>query len=338
MIAEAVSAGAAKHRTCAEVGITIRTLQRWTEDGQLKADGRPTAVRPVPTNKLSEHEQAQILAVCNQPEFESLPPSQIVPRLADQERYLASESTFYRLLHLHGLQNHRGRAKARSKRRAPSTHSAMAVNELWSWDITYLSSHVRGLFYYLYMVEDLFSRKIVGWEVHDCESGENAAALIERSVLAEKCLLKPLVLHSDNGSPMRSHTLAAKLDSLSITPSFSRPRVSNDNAFSESLFRTMKYCPKWPSQGFKTIDEARAWVLQFVRWYNTEHRHSKIGFVTPVQRHTGGDVAILVKRKEVYEKAKRENPQRWSGETRNWDRITTVFLNPEKEMDQQQAA
>lgn len=338
LIGEALREGAGKQKACDEIGITLRTLQRWTVDGQLKEDGRPTAVRAAPANKLSEHEQAQVLAVCNQPEFASLPPGQIVPRLADEGRYLASESTFYRLLHQNDQLHHRGRAKAPSNSRALSTHHAHTANELWSWDITYMASGVRGLFYYLYMVVDLFSRNVVGWEVHECESGEYAAALIQRSVIAQKCLFKPLVLHSDNGAPMRSHTLAAKLDDLGITPSFSRPRVSNDNAFSESLFRTMKYCPQWPSQGFKTIDSARAWVQQFVKWYNTEHRHSKIGFVTPQQRHSGQDVEILAKRKDVYEKAKQENPQRWSRETRNWERINTVTLNPDDEVDQKQAA
>jgi len=195
---------------------------------------------------------------------------------------------------------------------------------------TYLASIVRGLFYYLYLVEDIYSRKIVGWEVHERESGELAASVIEQSVLAEHCLREPLVLHADNGSPMKSSTLQTKLSDLGITPSHSRPRVSNDNAFPESLFRTLKYCPQWPSHGFATVEEARQWVSRFVAWYNHQHRHSGIRFVTPAQRHRGEDKEILAKRKNVYELAKQQHPERWSGRTRNWNPIGEVTLNPER--------
>ena len=181
------------------------------------------------------------------------------------------------------------------------------------------------------MVEDIYSRKIVGWEVHDSESGKLASELMERTVIAEHCFREPLVLHSDNGSPMKCYTLQSKLADLGITPSHSRPRVSNDNAFSESLFRTLKYCPHWPSQGFATLEAARAWVHKFVSWYNNEHCHSKIKFVTPAQRHQGEDKAILAQRNNVYELAKAKNPERWSGSTRNWQPAGEVTLNPEKE-------
>ena len=130
---------------------------------------------------------------------------------------------------------------------------------------------------------------------------------------------------------MKCYTLQSKLADLGITPSHSRPRVSNDNAFSESLFRTLKYCPHWPSQGFATLEAARAWVHKFVSWYNNEHCHSKIKFVTPAQRHQGEDKAILAQRNNVYELAKAKNPERWSGSTRNWQPAGEVTLNPEKE-------
>lgn len=183
--------------------------------------------------------------------------------------------------------------------------------------ISYLPSKVKGLYHYLYLIMDIYSRKIVAWEVHDSESGDYAKVLIERAVLAERCH-HPLVLHSDNGSPMKSQTFQAKLIELGITPSHSRPRVSNDNPYSESLFRKLKYCPKWPTQGFSDLDEARTW---FVHSYNEEHRHSKIKFVTPAQCHRGKDQAILLKRNTVYQVAKEKNSARWSGATRNWDHI-----------------
>jgi putative transposase len=243
----------------------LRTFQRWTQEaGQISQDQRAQAQRPEPANKLSEQEREQVLAVCNQPDYAGLPPSQIVPRLADQGVYLASESSFYRILKAANQLHHRGRAKAPQKRRPPTTHQAKAANEVWTWDISYLPSGVRGRFFYLYLIMDIFSRKIVAWEVHEQECGEAAAALIQRAVLAEHCLRKPLVLHADNGSPMKSQTLQAKLYDLGITPSHSRPRVSNDNPYSEALFRTLKYCPQWPSQGFASLLAASEWMSRFV--------------------------------------------------------------------------
>lgn len=334
-IDEAVSAGARKAPACKEVGITLRTLQRWTEKGEPGEDRRPTAERAEPPGKLTPEERERILAVCNEPEFASLPPSQIVPKLADRGEYIASESSFYRVLHAAGQLHHRGRAQAPKKTKTPTTHVAEGPNQVWSWDISWMPSRVRGLFWYLYLIEDIYSRKIVGWEVHEREAGEWAATLIQRSVMAEQCFGQPLVLHADNGSPMKSQTMRVKLEELGISPSYSRPRVSNDNAFSESLFRTLKYCPAWPSQGFATLEDARAWVLKFVDWYNNRHCHSALKFVTPAQRHRGDDRVILEQRDRIYEQAKARNPQRWSGKTRNWDAVGPTALNPERE---QQAA
>jgi putative transposase len=250
--------------------------------------------------------------------------------LADKGEYLASESSYYRILKEADQLHERGRAKPRQKRTPPTTHVAEAPNEVWSWDISYMPSWVRGQFFYLYLILDIYSRKIVGWEVHEREGGEEAAELIQRAVLAERCCGKPLVLHSDNGSPMKSQTMQAKLYDLGVVPSRSRPRVSNDNPYSESLFRTLKYCPEWPSEGFATLEAARKWVRQFTQGYNEEHRHSQLRFVTPGQRHRGEDKALLSKRDEVYAKAKERNPSRWSGQTRDWTPIGSVALNPER--------
>lgn len=334
-MAEAVAAGARKHKACAEVGISLRTYQRWTQEDTLRVDRRATAKRPVPANKLSEQEREQILDACNQPEYADLPPSQIVPRLADKAIYLASKSSFYRILKAADQLHHRGRAKAKQKRRPPTTHIAGAANAVWSWDIRYMPSWVRGQFFYLYLIVDIFSCKIVGWEVHEHESGQDAACLIQRAVLTEGCFRKPLVLHADNGSPMKSQTMQVKLYDLGITPSHSRPRVSNDNPYSEALFRTLKYCPTWPTQGFENVQTAREWVSRFARWYNEEHRHSGIRFVTPAQRHRGEDRKILEHRDQVYAQAKAQHPARWSGQTRNWTPLGAVALNPEREDGEQ---
>ena len=329
-INEATGAGACKTRACIEAGLTLRTLQRWTENDDVKTDARTTIVRPEPANKLSAVEQRAVLDVCHHTTYAHLPPSQIVPRLADDGVYLASESTFYRVLKAHDQNHRRGRAQAPRMHKPPTSYTATAANQVWSWDITYLPSPVRGQFYYLYLFEDIYSRKAVGWEVYAQESGERAAELIQRSVLAEQCWQKPLVLHSDNGAPMKSSTLLAKLYELGVTPSRGRPRVSNDNPYSESLFRTLKYCPQWPEQGFASLDAARMWVHDFIAWYNYQHRHSRIRFVTPAQRHRGDDKGILTKRHTVYETAKAKRPERWSGKTRNWEPIGAVMLNPER--------
>ncbi|MFT5485038.1 MAG: putative transposase [Halieaceae bacterium] len=199
--------------------------------------------------------------------------------------------------------------------------------------MTWLKGPVRGMFYYLYMIMDVFSRKIVGWEVHDRECGELASVLVRRAVMSEGCLRCPDILHADNGSPQKSSTLRATLEQLGIEPTYSRPRVSNDNPYSESLFRTTKYRSDYPADGFVDIEVARNWVLKFVRWYNEEHRHSAIKFVTPVERHTGADVDILMVRKALYEHAKAGKPERWIGQTRDWSRPEVVMLNPDKPIE-----
>jgi len=330
LINTAMDSGASQQAACTEAGLSARTFQRWTREGQVQTDQRPEASRPEPSNKLSDDERAAILQACNQPEYAHLPPGQIVPLLADRGVYLASESSFYRVLKQAGQQHHRGRAKARQASKRPTTHIATGANEVWSWDISYLPASICGQFFYLYLILDIYSRKIVGWEVHEREGSEEAAALIGRTVLAERCYGTPLVLHSDNGSPMKSQTMQVKLYDLGITPSHSRPRVSNDNPYSESLFRTLKYCPQWPSSGFETLEAARQWVDHFVCWYNQQHRHSAIRFVTPEQRHQGEDTEILQERDRLYAQAKLKHPGRWSGSTRNWSPVEAVYLNPER--------
>jgi transposase InsO family protein len=328
LIEEAVAAGARKAQACELLGLSVRTVQRWTRDGGVGEDRRPSAVRPTPPNALSEAERGEVLALCNSPAHASLPPSQIVPRLADQGIYLASESTFYRVLRDADAQHHRGRAKVPRAPTPPPSHTADGPNQVWCWDITYLPGPVRGMFFYLYLILDLYSRKIVGWEVHAAENGAHASVLIRRAVLAAGVIGQPLVLHADNGSPQKGSTLMATLEHLGVIPSHSRPHVSDDNAYAETVFRTLKYRPAYPVNGFTDLDDARAWVLQFVRWYNSEHRHSRLRFVTPEQRHTGADVAVLAQRQALYEQAKADRPERWSGAVRDWSRPGAVTLNP----------
>lgn len=330
LIKEAEKNGAGRTRACQEMGITVRTLQRWTKSSSTGEDGRLHPVgKKAPANKLSEEERQEILCIANSGKYRSMPPSQIVPALADEGEYVASESTMYRVLREHNQQHHRGRGKA-PQQRTVAGHCATKPNQVWSWDITWLPGPVKGLFFYLYMAIDIFSRKIVAWEIHEEESSENAKELFTRAYFSEKLMGNPLVLHSDNGSPMKGSVLLATLARLGIEPSYSRPGVSNDNPYSESLFRTLKYRPAYPYGGFATIEESRRWTYQFVNWYNTEHRHKGLKYVTPMQRHTGEAELIMARRNQVYEEARKQNPSRWSGKTRDWSLGGGVWLNQPK--------
>lgn len=331
LVEAAIADGARCAAACAELGLHQRTLTRWQDpEGGIQEDGRPFAERPEPANRLSEAERQLILKTCNLPEFASQPPSQIVPRLADRGQWIASESSFYRVLRAAGQNHRRGRARRPSSPKPPSSFEAKGPCQVWSWDITWLPGPIVGRFFYLYLMLDIWSRKIVGWEIHERETSENAAALLERTIWAERCVTRPVVLHSDNGSPMKGATMRATMERLGVTASFSRPRVSNDNPFPEALFRTCKYRPDWPARGFASIEEARNWVQGFVSWYNGENHHSSIRFVTPEARHRGQDGEILARRDQLYEAARAANPERWSGRTRNWQPIGSVWLNPER--------
>jgi transposase InsO family protein len=322
LIAEAVAAGARRWRACEVLGLSVRTVERW---GANDEDGR-RGPNHVPANKLSEVERQRAVAVMTSPEFRDWSPKQIVPALASRGEYIGSEPTLYRILHEEDMQHPRGRERAPVSR--PTEYVANGPMQVGAWDITYLRSHMRGAFFYLYLVEDVWSRKVIGWAVHEVESADLAAALVEqiRRETPDRDL-RGWVLHSDNGGPMKGATMLATLQRLGVVSSFSRPSVSDDNAYAESLFRTMKYRAKYPSAGFATVDDARTWVRHFVAWYNDEHQHSGIGYVPPAARHAGEDIAILAARRATYEAEQRRHPERWARHTRAWSRPETVTLN-----------
>jgi transposase InsO family protein len=326
MMNEAVEQGAPDTGAAALLGLSSRTVQRWR--AQDTGDDRRCGPKSQPKNQLSSQERTVVLETVNAPGYRDLSPNQIVPRLADEGRYIGSEATIFRILREEGQLTHRGRAKA-PVRAEPEEHIATGPNQVWSWDISYLKTTIRGRFFFLYFMLDIYSRRIMGWAVHDEESGEHASALFRAVSTKSQRNLAGLVLRSDNGGPMRGSTMLATLDQLGVRASFSRPGVSADNAFSEALFRTTKYRPDYPAP-FDTLDEARAWVDTFVSWYNHEHRHSALRFVTPDDRHHGRDAAILAARDRVYERARRRHPERWSGKTRNWKPVGSVRLGPHK--------
>ena len=329
LLDEAVHQGARRAAACQMVGLSARTLERWRHAPHA-ADAR-AGPHTVPANQLTPDENALILTTVNSAPYRDLSPHQIVAQLADAGIYLGSASTIYRVLHRAAQVVHRGRAAVPVWRAKP-VHSATAPHQLWSWDITWLRTPVRGVYWYLYLMLDVWSRKIMGWVIHPEESDLHAAALFR--TICETHALDPdgIVLHSDNGGPMKGANMVITLHDLGVVPSFSRPRVSNDNPFSEALFRTLKYCPAYPTLPFASLEDATSWMETFVPWYNTVHRHSGIRFVTPDDRHSGREHAILAHRHQVYTEARAQHPERWSKTTRNWNPIMTVYINPDKEV------
>jgi transposase InsO family protein len=306
-IEQACAEGARLAPACTLAGINARTLRRWNAgDGLAQGDRRPDAERSVPAHALTDAERTRIIAVANEPRFAETPPARIVPTLADEGVYIASESSFYRVLRKHGQMNRRGRAQPPRASRPPTTHIATGPAEVWCWDVTFLPAQIHGRWFYLYLILDLYSRKIVGFEVHDTDSAEHAAHLAGRTALAEGVHAMPArpVLHGDNGATLKATTVLAMLHWLGIKPSYSRPRVSDDNPFVEALFRTVKYRPAFPLKGFADLQAARDWSAQFVQWYNNDHHHSGIRYLTPAQRHAGQDGPMLAARHAVYRDAR----------------------------------
>lgn len=322
IISEAVEDGCRVKIACADLDISFNTFLSWRVDSVDKRKGPLTA----PANKLSQETREKMLGIATSSEFMDESPWVIVAKLADRGEYVASESSFYNVLREHKLLAHRGKSRQQSNKR-PSPLVANGPCEIWSWDITYMKTSVSGIFYYLYLFVDIYSRKIVGFDVFESESMENSSLVLQRACQSENIQRSQLTLHSDNGSPMKGATMLATMQALGVIPSFSRPRVSDDNPYSEALFKTVKYHHRYPGR-FETLAAAKSWVIGFVHWYNEEHLHSGIKFVTPSQRHQGDDLAILEHRKRVYQRAKELHPERWNGrKIKNFDHKKEVFLN-----------
>lgn len=257
LVVEAIDQGTRQDRACAVICLSARTLQRWQYDPS-RGDQRPMRVQ-TPKNGLSMLERQRLLAVANLDEFGHLPPSQIGPGLVDRGQYIACESTFYRVLRAENQLRHRSAerpAQQRSKPRALSL-SATVPDQLFSWDITYLPTQVKSIYFYLYLFMDIFSRKIVGWQIYDAESSDLASEVMRDICEREHIVQNQVVLHSDNGSPRKGATMLATLQALGVMPSFSRPAVSNDNQFPESLFKTMKYRSSYSRKPFGNLIAAR---------------------------------------------------------------------------------
>ena len=328
LIEQAQASGARLDSACQVLGLSARSIERWRAEPQ--AGDRRRGPHRRPSNALSAAEEAQIMIVLTSSRYSGLSPKQLVPQLADEGLYLASESTMYRVQRRHGLRTKKRLMARTHVTRASTMHRATNANQVWSWDITWLPTTVRGCYLHLYLIMDVWSRRIVGWRIAERESADVAAQLISQSCAEGNVDPRGLVLHSDNGQPMRGSTMLSMLQWLGVIPSFSRPHVSDDNPYSEALFRTLKHTPAYPRLPFADLGAAHRWVARFVDWYNGTHRHSAIRYVTPDERHHGREGAVLARRHELYEHMRRANPERWSGSTRNWLPAGTVVLNPER--------
>lgn len=322
LIDEAVIAGARRWKACEVLRISVRTYERWK--GGAHRDRRKGARRTL-KRRLSEGEREAVSEVACSERFRDCTPYEIVAILAQEGTYLASVSTFYRILRGEGKLHHRGESRPAQRRSAPPELVASGPNQVYSWDITYLKTGVAGIFLYAYLVIDVWSRKIVGWSVESEESEQLAVELFRSLVRRQN--LRGVRLHSDNGNPMKGATMLMTLYNLGVIPSFSRPRISDDNPYSESLFKTLKYTAGYPKH-FRDLAHAREWMAAFLDWYNTEHLHSGIGYVTPQQRHEGIAATILDARNRTLEEAHRLHPERWSRAPKKWTAPAIVYLNP----------
>ncbi len=309
---------------CAAFGLPTATYYR-------RSKPKPSASppRPAPPRSLAAEERTAVLEVLHEPRFMDLAPAAVWAQLLDEGRYLCSQRTMYRIL----AANHEVRER-RDQLRHPHYAApqllAEAPNQVWSWDITKLLGPAKWTYFYLYVILDIFSRYVVGWMVARREAASLAKALIDQSCARQGIVPGELTLHADRGSAMISKTVAFLLADLGVTKSHSRPYVSNDNPFSEAHFKTMKYRPEFPDR-FGSIEDARSFCTDFFGWYNTAHRHSGIGLLTPHDLHFGlADQRVAVRR-QVLSAAFAAHPQRFvAGAPRPPARPTAVWINPPK--------
>jgi len=305
---------------CTHIGVSQRTIQRWNLYGVN--DKRKGAEKQV-VRKLTEQEREKIYGVACSEEYKDMNPHEVYNSLLDKGIYLASESSFYRILRERGAVTHRRETKEGTSRKKPDELKATAKNQVWMWDITWIKTGVQGLYYYAYVIEDLFDRSIVGWAIYENESDEHAKELFAQVTRKENSY--PQFVHSDNGNAMKGITLVAFYYRLGIVPSFSRPRVSDDNPYIESFFKTLKYTCGYP-KFFSSIDHARKWFADFIDWYNKNHMHSGLQYVTPFQKRNGEHHVIFASRNGVIAEAKQKYPARWG------KRATRKYLVPASEV------
>lgn len=310
-------------RACAALGVPRATFYR----RQRAPTERPTPTLHRSPRALSALERQMVLEALHESRFVDRAPAAIYAQLLDENRYLCSIRTMYRLLDAHHEVCERRDQLRHPQYRKPELLAA-APNQVWSWDITKLLGPRKWTYYYLYVILDIFSRYATGWMLAERENADLAARLIRETCHQHDVHEDQLTLHSDRGPAMKSHTVAQLLAALGVTKSHSRPHVSNDNPFSESQFKTLKYRPEFPDR-FASFDEARAFCGEFFRWYNHEHYHSALGLLTPAVVHFGRDQPVLAARNQTLHAAYQAHPERFVGGPPQARRPPAiVYINP----------
>lgn len=287
----------------------------------------PPAPRPAPARALAPPERQAVLEQLHSERFQDKSPAQVYATLLDEGTYLCSIRTMYRILEQHNEVRERRNQLTHPSYQKPEL-LATSANQVWSWDITKLLGPAKWTYFYLYVILDIFSRYVVGWMVAPRESAALAKRLIGETCRQQGVAAGQLTLHADRGSSMRSKPVALLLADLGVTKSHSRPHVSDDNPFSESQFKTLKYRPEFPRR-FGSIEDARAFCQGFFRWYNQEHHHSGIALLTPETLHYGRAEEVIQRRQQVLSQAYERNPERFvRARPRPPDKPTAVWINP----------
>lgn len=307
---------------CRAIGLSRATLYR-----RRRPTLRAATARPAPPRALAPEERDTVTELLTSERFVDRSPAHVVHVLLDEQRYFCSERTMYRILASRDAVHERRSQRVHPKYACPEL-MATAPNQVWSWDITRLRTLVKWSYLYLYVLLDIFSRFVVGWMVALAENAALAKQLIAETIDKQGVAPGSLIIHADRGAQMTSKTLAQLYAGLDVTASFSRPQVSNDNPFSESQFRTTKYDASFPGK-FAGLEDALVWGRGFFPWYNNEHRHSGIGYLTPADVHFGRGEQVLARRHEVMLAAYAATPERFpNGAPKPASLPTAVYINP----------
>ncbi len=319
-----------KAMACRATGLPRASLYRFLAKG--RGAPLPEKKRPKPRRSLSERERQDVLEVLHSERFVDKSPSQVYACLLDEGRYLCSIRTMYRILEAAGEVRER-RNQLRHPHYAKPELLATRANQLWSWDITKLKGPAKWTYFYLYVILDVFSRYVVGWMAAHRESAALANRLIYETCQKQGVGKNELTLHADRGSSMKSKCLALLLSDLGVNKTHSRPHVSNDNPYSESQFKTLKYRPEFPGR-FGSIEDARTFCRRFFNWYNREHRHSGIALLTPHTVHYGIADQAIAKRQVVLDKAHQRYPERFVRKPPRAPKVPeAVWINPPDKVD-----
>lgn len=312
-------------RACASLTLPRSAWYRTGRKGR-EASSR-SASRPQPPRALSEAERVRVRDILNSGRFQDSTPRQVYGVLLDEGQYLCHWRTMYRILAAYGEVRERRQQRQHPWQPKPEL-VATAANQVWSWDITKLRGPQKWLFYYLYVILDIYSRCVVGWLLAERESAVLAEQLLAETCAKQGVTPEQLVVHADHGSAMTSKTVALLLADLGVTKSHTRPRMSNDNPYSEAQFKTLKYRPDYPPR-FGSLPDARSWARVFFQWYNHEHRHSSLGLMTPATVHYGQAQALTAKRQALLLSAYRLHPERFvRGAPTPPQLAAAVWINP----------